>query len=187
MRCPLSDKRSTRAGAVFGGIISNATRTWNRCTTSPSSKRWSPRSKPTWRSSARGCARWSATGSWDRFLRSQRRLDNPRVPAMAERPKRSRFRTLGFPVDSPSEAIVTLVRATDFKSVGGCGNTTSAGSIPVRFRHQGLNCAPCPHALRCPQPRKWLPPARRSAEKNTRTLCYNGDEGLSWSSWCGSE
>ena len=49
-----------------------------------------------------------------------------------------------FSVDSPSEAIVTLVRATDFKSVGGCGDTASAGSIPVRFRQFGCQDAPLP-------------------------------------------
>ena len=33
------------------------------------------------------------------------------------------------------EAIVVLVPAPDFKSGGGCGDTSPAGSIPVRFRH----------------------------------------------------
>ena len=33
-----------------------------------------------------------------------------------------------------SEAIVVLVPAPDFKSGGGCGDTSPAGSIPVRFR-----------------------------------------------------
>ncbi len=33
------------------------------------------------------------------------------------------------------EAIATLVRASDFKSDGGRGDTSPAGSIPVRFRH----------------------------------------------------
>jgi len=47
-----------------------------------------------------------------------------------------------FSVDSAPEAIVTLVRATDFKSGGGCGDTASAGSIPVRFRHCGCPAAP---------------------------------------------
>ncbi len=47
-----------------------------------------------------------------------------------------------FSVDSAPEAIVTLVRAADFKSVGGCGDTASAGSIPVRFRHFGFEDAP---------------------------------------------
>ena len=55
-----------------------------------------------------------------------------------------------FSLDSPSEAIVTLVRATDFKSVGGCGNTTSAGSIPVRFRHTGFEDPPSPLLPRVP-------------------------------------
>ena len=32
------------------------------------------------------------------------------------------------------EAIVVLVPAPDFKSGGGRGDTSSAGSIPVRFR-----------------------------------------------------
>lgn len=48
------------------------------------------------------------------------------------------------PVDSDPEAIVTLVRATDFKSGGGCGDTASAGSIPVRFRHFGFAASPYP-------------------------------------------
>ena len=38
-------------------------------------------------------------------------------------------------VDSHTEAIVVLVPAPDFKSGGGCGDTSPAGSIPVRFRH----------------------------------------------------
>ena len=33
-----------------------------------------------------------------------------------------------------AEAIVVLVPAPDFKSGGGRGDTSSAGSIPVRFR-----------------------------------------------------
>jgi len=45
-------------------------------------------------------------------------------------------------VDSAPEAIVTLVRATDFKSGGGCGDTASAGSIPVRFRQLGCALGP---------------------------------------------
>ncbi len=53
-----------------------------------------------------------------------------------------------FSVDSAPEAIVTLVRATDFKSVGGCGDTASAGSIPVRFRHFGFEDPP---PLSCPE------------------------------------
>jgi hypothetical protein len=36
------------------------------------------------------------------------------------------------------------VRAADFKSVGGCGDTASAGSIPVRFRHFGFEDTPPP-------------------------------------------
>ncbi len=32
------------------------------------------------------------------------------------------------------EAFALLVRATDFKSDGGRGDTSPAGSIPVRFR-----------------------------------------------------
>ncbi len=38
-------------------------------------------------------------------------------------------------VDSPMEASASLVRASDFKSGEGCGDTLLAGSIPVRFRH----------------------------------------------------
>jgi tetratricopeptide (TPR) repeat protein len=41
-------KPSTMAGVLFGGMTSNTIRTWNHCTTSPSSRQWSPRSKPTW-------------------------------------------------------------------------------------------------------------------------------------------
>ena len=49
------------------------------------------------------------------------------------------------------EAIVVLVPAPDFKSGGGRGDTSSAGSIPVRFRHmsprpsdrsEGGGCSP---------------------------------------------
>ena len=36
---------------------------------------------------------------------------------------------------SDVEAFASLVRASDFKSDGGCGDTSPAGSIPVRFRH----------------------------------------------------
>ena len=36
------------------------------------------------------------------------------------------------------EAIVVLVPAPDFKSGGGRGDTSSAGSIPVRFRQTGF-------------------------------------------------
>ena len=37
-------------------------------------------------------------------------------------------------VDSPTEASASLVRASDFKSGEGRGDTLLAGSIPVRFR-----------------------------------------------------
>jgi hypothetical protein len=33
------------------------------------------------------------------------------------------------------EAFLRLVPGPDFKSGGGCGDTSPAGSIPVRFRH----------------------------------------------------
>ena len=43
------------------------------------------------------------------------------------------------------EAIAVLVLAPDFKSGGGCGNTSPAGSIPVRFR-QPRTCKCCEQA-----------------------------------------
>ena len=71
----------------------------------------------------------------------------------------SRRECARFSVDSPSEAIVTLVRATDFKSVGGCGDTASAGSIPVRFRHFACQGALLPRLPRTPVPSE-IPPER---------------------------
>ena len=48
------------------------------------------------------------------------------------------------------EAIVVLVPAPDFKSGGGRGDTSSAGSIPVRFRQTGFGFKhlPVPQPLR---------------------------------------
>jgi len=64
--------------------------------------------------------------------------DDPFTISEFLRSAESKQESSRFSVDSRSEAIVTLVRATDFKSGGGCGDTASAGSIPVRFRHLDL-------------------------------------------------
>ncbi len=77
----------------------------------------------------------------------------PRSPGYerTSSPLRSRPEFSRFLVDSTPEAIATLVRAADFKSVGGCGDTTSAGSIPVRFRHTDFEDTPLPSLARSPQ------------------------------------
>ncbi len=66
------------------------------------------------------------------------------------------------------EAIVVLVPAPDFKSGGGRGDTSSAGSIPVRFRQTGFGfaaprtrCTASNHLSHCFEPRSIAVPNQR--------------------------